>query len=274
MSAAALQTWRLDDGRQTLVLASEGGALPAVVWWGAPLPAGEDLAELARAGRPDLTGGMLDALAPVTLLPLAGRGFAGVPGLAGRDGAGRPLEPRLVLTAVEAEEGALRFRAEDGEAGLAWEAAIAADAASGVLTLQAALEAREPITVDWLAAPVLPLPPAARRLTEFTGGWIGEMRPVQSALAPGLRARDNRTGRSDHAHFPGLLLEAEGATEAAGEVWQLAYGWPGGHGHAVEVFADGRGQIQFGHARGSWRGPARRFATAPLYAAWSGQGRA
>ena len=39
-----IRTWRLDDGRQTLALASDGG-VPWVVHWGAPLAPGEDLAE-------------------------------------------------------------------------------------------------------------------------------------------------------------------------------------------------------------------------------------
>jgi len=42
-----VRCWRLDDGRQTLALAAEGDEIPAVIYWGAPLPAGEDLGELA-----------------------------------------------------------------------------------------------------------------------------------------------------------------------------------------------------------------------------------
>ena len=38
-----IRTWRLDDGRQTLALASDGG-VPWVVHWGAPLAPGDTLA--------------------------------------------------------------------------------------------------------------------------------------------------------------------------------------------------------------------------------------
>ena len=68
-----IRTWRLDDGRQTLALASDGG-VPWIVHWGAPLTPGEDLAELARAGAGDLSGGMLDALPPHAVVVNAGRG--------------------------------------------------------------------------------------------------------------------------------------------------------------------------------------------------------
>lgn len=40
--------WRLDDARQTLVLATKGARLPQVIYWGAPLPADEDLETLKR----------------------------------------------------------------------------------------------------------------------------------------------------------------------------------------------------------------------------------
>ena len=40
------QTYRLDDGHQTLVLASAHDRLPQVVYWGSPLPDGENLEEI------------------------------------------------------------------------------------------------------------------------------------------------------------------------------------------------------------------------------------
>ena len=83
-----IRTWRLDDGGQTLALASDGG-VPWVVHWGAPLAPGEDLAELARAGAGDLSGGMLDALPPLSLCPEARRSFQGQPGLDIADAEGR-----------------------------------------------------------------------------------------------------------------------------------------------------------------------------------------
>ena len=61
MSDDAIRSWRIDAGRQTIVLASQHERLPECVYWGGVLPEGEDLAELARAQRLDVTGGMLDS---------------------------------------------------------------------------------------------------------------------------------------------------------------------------------------------------------------------
>ncbi|MDZ4135814.1 MAG: alpha-galactosidase, partial [Paracoccaceae bacterium] len=71
--------WRIDAGRQSLVLASDGG-IPAVIYWGALLPETEDMAMLAQAAQPDLNGGMIDALPVLSLTPEQGRAFQGQPG--------------------------------------------------------------------------------------------------------------------------------------------------------------------------------------------------
>ena len=68
-----MQTWRLDDARQTLVLAARRDRLPEVVYWGAALPEGEDLPTLHAAHAIDVTGGMLDENPDLSLCPEASR---------------------------------------------------------------------------------------------------------------------------------------------------------------------------------------------------------
>ena len=58
-----MNTFRLDTPLQTLVIAVTDG-VPEALYWGPPLPEGEDLAQFAASTRSDLTGGMLDALPP------------------------------------------------------------------------------------------------------------------------------------------------------------------------------------------------------------------
>ena len=58
-----IRTWRLDDGRQTLALASDGG-VPWIVHWGAPLAPGASLdIRIAQIGQAFGAGA-----APVTTL--------------------------------------------------------------------------------------------------------------------------------------------------------------------------------------------------------------
>ena len=183
--AAPVRTWRLDAGGaapSTLVLAARGDALPEAVHWGAPLPAGADLAALARAQAIDLTGGMLDANPDLSLSPEASRSFPGHPGLIVADADGAPLLPRFAYAGEEAEEG-LTLRYACGATGLALTLRLHADAATGVLTLHTVLDAQAPVRLRWLAAPVLPGPQQGAEIVDFAGRWCGEMRPVRTPWA-------------------------------------------------------------------------------------------
>lgn len=271
---AALRTWRLDTGGAapaTLVLAARGEALPQAIHWGAPLPRDADLATLARAQAIDLTGGMLDANPDLSLCPEASRSFPGHPGLIGTDADGAPLLPRFAFRS-EDRQGGLTLTYADDAHGLTLTFRIGADPVTGLLTLATALDANRPVRLRWLAAPVLPGPQQGVEMIDLSGRWCGEMRPLRTPWSPGQRVRDNRTGRSDHAHFPGLYLPAAGTTNTAGDVHALAYAWSGGHGMVAEELPDGRRQVQFGHAPGSETAPATRFETAPLLAAFSRAG--
>ena len=90
-----IQTWRLDDSRQTLVVAAQRTRPPEVVYWGARLPDDDDLETLFRASFIDVTGGMLDVNLDLSLCPEATRTFPGQPGLVLRAPDGTPILPKF-----------------------------------------------------------------------------------------------------------------------------------------------------------------------------------
>ena len=87
-----------------------------------------------------------------------------------------------------------------------------------------------------------------------------------------MRYRENRTGRTGHEHFPGLIVPCRGASNASGHSFAFHYGWSGGHRMIAEELPDGRRQIQFGHAARLETDPSTRFETATLYAMFSDDG--
>lgn len=269
-----MRTWRLDDGHQTLVLAARGGRLPEVVHWGAPLPSGSDCASLARAGRIDVTGGMLDENPDLSICPEAARSFPGQPGLVVRDGDGTPFLPSFTYEREDAGEdgGSLLLVHRDRSWGLTHSARFDADPTTGVMTVRAALEAERPVRLSWLAAPVLPAPHLADEMIDFSGRWCGEFRTNVIPWRPGVRLRENRTGRTGHEHFPGLFIPCRGTTNTRGIVYGFHYGWSGGHRMVAEELPDGRRQVQFGHAVDTERGAATHFETAPLHVVRSDAG--
>ena len=43
-------------------------------------------------------------------------------------------------------------------------------------------------------------------MIDFAGRWCGEFQLNRTAWSPGIRYRENRTGRTGHEHFPGLIV--------------------------------------------------------------------
>ncbi len=260
--------WRIDAGTQTLALASDGG-IPQVIWWGARLPATEDLGQLASSRLSDLTGGMLDQLPALSLCPESGRAFQGQPGLICAEADGTPLHPAFAFD--RAEVGVDTLSLISTAPGLVLTHILTAHS-TGIFTLRTTLEANRPIRVQWLAAPVLPAPQTATHLMDVSGKWIGEFQTNTVPWTPGIRLRESRTGRSGHEHPPYLILPDLGCTGTSGLAHALHYAWSGGHRMLAEELPDGRRQVQFGAPLGAETEPGTTFATADLIAVWSDHG--
>ena len=272
MSSSDVQAWRLDDGRQTLVLAARQDRLAEVVYWGAPLPLDESLVTLARAHELDVTGGMLDANPDLSICPEAVRTFPGQPGLIIRDTDGTPLLPKFCFDGADEADGSLSLRYSDQENVLHYTAHFEANPHTRIITSRAVLEADRPVHLHWLAAPVFPAPQLSDDMIDLSGRWCGEFQINRTAWSPGIRYRENRTGRTGHEHFPGLVIPCRGATNAQGQAYAFHNGWSGGHRMIAEELPDGRRQIQFGHAARMEVKASQRFETAPLYATYSSDG--
>ncbi|MCG8595434.1 MAG: alpha-galactosidase [Kiloniellales bacterium] len=245
----ALACWRLDTSGQTLVLASWDGHLPGIVYWGPALPAAEDLVALAAGQLRPLGPGTLDQVAELSICPEEGRGFPGQPGLRLRDGHGRPLPTQFRLEGVEADREAICVRAVDGRhRGLRYRARFEVAPEDEVLRAWAAIEGGEDLglALDWLAAPVLPLPEDAPDFIDYAGRWSQELGEARVGFARGVHLRESRRGRPGHDHFPAVVVPRPGATATAGGVHGVHFGWSGGHRMIVEALPDGRRQLQFG----------------------------
>ncbi len=266
------RTYRIDDGRQTLVLAARNDRLPEVVYWGALLPASENLDTLHAAHAIDVTGGMLDENPDLSICPEATRSFPGQPGLIVRDSDGTPLLPKFCFSDAVQKDDLLYLAYWDEENRIGLKFAFKSDDETHVIACETHLDATRPVHLHWLAAPVLPGPQQSDEMIDVSGRWCGEFQLSRTAWAPGMRYRENRTGRTGHEHFPGLIVPCRGATNTEGEAYAFHYGWSGGHKMIAEELQDGRRQIQWGHAARMETEAATQFKTAPLYIAYSNTG--
>ncbi|MEH6830978.1 MAG: alpha-galactosidase [Sulfitobacter sp.] len=266
------KTYRLDDGCQTLVLASKNDRLPQVVYWGSSLSADENLEVLAAAHVIDVTGGMLDENPDVSLCPEAARSFSGQAGLIVSDANGRPLLPKFQFTDAVQKEDFLYLSYWDENTQIGLHFSFKTDHETRVISCETHLHASDPVHLHWLAAPVMPAPQLSNDMIDVSGRWCDEFQLKRTPWSTGAHVRDNRTGRTGHEHFPGLLIPGTGATNTQGECHGFHYGWSGGHTMIAEELQDGRRQVQWGHARGTQIAPATRFQTAPLYLTYSDTG--
>jgi alpha-galactosidase len=267
-----IKTWRLDGGHQTLVLASRDGHLAELVYWGASLPGGDDLAMIAAVGMADVTGGMVDETPPLSVCPQPGNSFPGHPGLALRSNAGTPIIPRFRFAHDTVADHKISLSFQDNKNALVLCVHFEMNPETGIVTAETTLDCEHPIYVSWLAAPVMPAPSHAQDMIDFSGRWCGEFQINRINWMPGARMRENRTGRTGHEHFPGLVIPADGASNTRGPVWAFHFGWSGGHKMIAEELPDGRRQVQFGIATDIQAMPNTRFRSQPLYLSYSDQG--
>ncbi len=271
------RSWRLDSPAQTLIFASRDGTeTPECLYWGAPLPVGEDLDALAQMQRRAAPRSLLDRYAPLSICPEERRGWLGRPGFTGTDLEGRTLLPRFSISDAEQSSEALTFRLECAETGLKLVQTLEVFADTDMVMASACLEAGEPgLRLNWLGACAFPVADRVDRIVDFTGRWLGEFQAQETPWNVGVHVRESREGRTGHAHFPGMMLPAKGAGNTSGDVYALHLGWSGGHRGFAEELPDGRRQVQMGaflrpgevilSADGS-------YATPPLFATFSTEG--
>ena len=265
-------SWRLDDARQTLVLISHDNRLAEIIYWGKRLPDDENLETLYAARMIDLTGGALDAVPELSICPQTSRSFPGQPGMHVQDMEGNHILPAFQFKQDKASVNGISLIFEDTANGLEYEAHFAIDDRTHIITAQAYLCASRPVHIHWLSAPVFPAPQLSDEMIDFSGRWCGEFQTNNSPWLPGIRFRENRTGRTGHEHFPGLVIPCKGTTNTQGKAYAFHYGWSGGHRMVAEELADGRRQIQFGNSAHTEPVARSRFETATLFATYSDKG--
>lgn len=183
----------------------------------------------------------------ITLTPLMAAGYVGMPGLAGhRDGTAFAPFPRLV--AAEIHGTMVTLTSTDEVNGIELVHTLNLDDDTGVLEASTRLINRQAgiYTLDYLAAPVIPLPSWASDHIGFTGRWAGEFTTMRAPIPTGAIVRENRRGRTSHDCFPGALLASHDASERQGDAMALHLAWSGNHSHRIERLADGRGTVMFG----------------------------
>ncbi len=245
---------------------------PSVVYWGTALGDIDVASTVAAAERP-ITGGGLDIVAPVAIVPEHGSGWPGRPGLLGHRRGGTAWAPRFAVESVQATERTADFVCVDDVAGLSLRICLQLDHTLQVTaTLTNTADTR--YLLDQLLLTV-PVPQHAEELLGFAGRWAREFQPLRQPLTFGAQVIENRSGRSSQEHVPTVFAGTHGFGEWSGEVWGLHLGCSANHQMIAEVLPDGRKLIQFGellHPGELVLQPGEQYATPTLHGTYSPAG--
>jgi alpha-galactosidase len=267
--------YALHSRRSSLIVDCRG-AVPAILFWGARLGDATDADMLAFLATRQEAQARVHIDPPVSLSPEPGAGYPGQPGIAVHR-AGKAWAVASVLSAVDVGPGELTFRAACSGTSLELVHTLRLDEQTDVLraTTRVSNCGTDELDVAVCNAPALPLPAHLDQITTFEGRWSLEFqrRTVQRGL--GQFVRENRSGRTSHDSFPGLLVHDVRTGEQSGEVYGLHLGWSGNHRLSIEELADGRVSAQCGELLmpGEIRlAPGEHYTSPPIYGVFSNAG--
>ena len=267
-----MQQWRIDTHEQTLVFSSLNERLPCVIYWGSRLPENENLVDLADAVAKDWGDNLLDKVSELSVLPEQSANFPGQLGSKMRSLDGRILSSDFIFSDYIVEENSLILIYSDEYLEQTYTLTIRAFEDSNTLTLNAKIDSKKPIFMDWLSAPVIQVPQNSNEMIDYGGQWSGEFRSQTTPWVTGAHLRESRSGTTSHANFPSLLIPTIGSSENSGSCYGFHYGWSGGHRMIAEQLPDGRRQVQFGNTENSDLISGNSFETAKLYISHSSNG--
>ena len=237
----------LSSGETSLIMSCAPGQRPRIEYWGEALegPANDAVERLGT--RQHAPGSASEEVAAL-LLNEMGSGVLGPPGFAAHR-SGRDWASVFTVTAVEqASDNALQIICRDENTGIKATHKLHLHADSGILSIDTEIEntGDSDLSIDWCAASVLPVDQRMRRILGFTGRWAGEFQIEEVPIFTGSYVRENKSGRTSHDSFPGLIVAGKGAGEHAGDCYGFHLGWSGNTRLRVDRLSDGRIFFQAG----------------------------
>lgn len=266
------------------------GPVPTVLHWGA------DLGEMSEAGLRALAlsaGVEIPSNAPdvprrLTLLPVERDMWSGTPAIAGHLG-GRRSSPRPVVqghTVTFDPAGGGTLTADFVDAVIHLELTLTLQlTGQGLVRIRHQVrrpagdtDPDQPYDLTGLNA-LLPLPPRATQILDFTGRWTRERQPQRRPVVDGSHHRHTRRGKpgADNPYL--MVVGTTGFANRSGEVWGYHLAWSGESHWRVERLPEGAGTSSavLGGGEALRPGeirllPGEEYTSPDALFAWSGAG--
>ena len=246
MTISVESFYTLHSRHCSLVIDCRGNA-PAILYWGS---------RLSEATSPDMlsllaTRQELQACqaqeALIALSPEAAAGFMGSAGVQ-MHRSGRQWAIYAKTKSVNLVDNQLTIISQCHGAEIQLTHCLALHASTDVLTATTAITniGSSALWLDRCDAPCIPLPMRYNKILGFTGRWANEFQQVSIDRFPGAYVRENRSGRTSHDSFPGVVVHTEDTNESSGSAYGLHLGWSGNHQLRIEEQHTGQAYAQLG----------------------------
>ena len=267
---------RFDAPDSSLILACVKGAPLSILYWGAALPETIDAAELdglfARQGM----HGVADVSLQLSLSMEPGLGHPMFHGFAAHR-EGKDWGSLFEVGKVEQRPHGAKIICRDERTRLGLEYEIDFDPGSGVLRTRSTVTnyGSSPLDVNDMMTACFPVPDRMTDIIGFTGRWTQEFTQERVTRGAATYLRENRSGRTSHFSYPGIMLATADTNESAGEAYGFHLAFSGNHRLRVDSLTDGRVLASMGALLlpGEVRlAPGESYASAEIVAAFSGNG--
>jgi alpha-galactosidase len=238
--------YTLNSRHCSLVVDCRGNA-PAILYWGSLLAVTTSPAMLALLATRQELQACQPQDAPIAMSPEAAAGFMGSPGVqVHRNGLQWAVFTQICSVSATNDELVIVSRCQGSDIELTH--CLRLHKATDVLTATTAITntGTSPLWVDRCDAPCIPVPMHYNKIVGFTGRWANEFQLQTLDRFAGAYVRENRSGRTSHDSFPGVIVHAEHTNEQVGAAYGLHLGWSGNHHIRIEEQHSGQAYAQLG----------------------------
>lgn len=130
-------------------------------------------------------------------------------------------------------------------------------------------------SLEWCSVVCLPIHPRLDKIINFSGKWAGEFQTEHQPVFHGSFLKENRSGRTSHASYPGIYLGEQTTSETSGHAAAFHLSWTGNHRLRVDKTSDGSVSFQAGELLLPGEitlKPGEEYESPQLIALWSQNG--
>ena len=240
MPSAFNPFYTLNSANCSLVVDCRGNA-PTILHWGSRLTDATSPQMLALLATSQELQACPPEEAPIALSPEMAAGFTGSPGVQiHRNGRQWAVYARIESARSSDNQLIIISQCQGTEIQLTH--CLQLDADTDVLTATTEITNRgiSTLWVDRCDAPCIPLPMHYNKTLGFTCRWANEFQLQSIDRVAGAYVRENRSGRTSHDSFPGVIIHCEHTNENLGAAYGLHLGWSGNHHVRIEEQSTGR----------------------------------